>query len=72
MGSLNTLDEQCNLLSCVGDLCSEVQNSAALVESLDRQVVVLSAEIYSGRREMTRLEEFGTIAQRQLADAQSV
>lgn len=68
---LTTLDEQRQLSSSVDRLRSEALESAAIVQSLERQVAVHSVELALARGDMTWVEEFITIAQCQMFDAQS-
>lgn len=68
---LNSLVEQCQLLSCAEGLCSGAREPAARAQSFERQVPVRSADSASARGDMTPLQEYITVAQRQLADVHS-
>lgn len=69
---LNTLDEQCGFLSFVHWLCANVGESAARVWSLQHQMAVHKAGFTSLRRDLTWLEEYFEVVQRQVTDGQSV
>lgn len=64
------LAEQRQLLSCVDGLRSELQESAARVQSSECLVVVHSTDLTLARGDMTRLQESVTPARRQFADPQ--
>lgn len=67
---LSTLDEQHQLFSCADELGPDGRESATCVESLDLQDSAHSAELASGRSNMTQIEESVAVAQDQLADVQ--
>lgn len=70
LSSLNTLDDQHQLLSFLYGLRSDSQKSSARVQSLELQVVVRSTELAFAGGTMIRLEQSFTVAHRQLAGVQ--
>lgn len=63
---LNIFDEQLQLLCSVSEVLCDVHESAACMQSLERQVAVHYAESASARGDMNRLEEYAEVARRQL------
>lgn len=55
---------------CTDTLCLDEQKSAAILQSLQRQVAAHAAELASGRGDMTWLEEYVAVAQRSLVHGQ--
>lgn len=71
LGGFKTLAEQRKLLSFVDMSHTKAQESAPRTQPLECQVPVHSSDLASARVDMTPLEESVTVAQRQLAEAQS-